>query len=138
MLRTSEVAFNSSLHGRERREQRDIGKRDLQSAVRYGKQEVTFSRNGERRWKYTFGDVVYITDVTSSLEVTSWALELPLASYELPDILLQKYNEAIRRINANPSMIRSHTVLIVDMSASMNKSDMNGHRTRGYSCHALL
>jgi hypothetical protein len=138
MLHTSEIVFNSSLHGRERREQRDISKRDLQSAVRYGKKEVTFSWTGERRWKYTFGDVVYITDVTSSLEVTSWALELPLTCYKLPDILLQKYNEATRRIDANPLMIRSHTVLIVDMSASMNKSDMNGHRTRGYSCHAFL
>lgn len=138
MLQTSEIPFNSSIHGRERREQRNITRRDLQAAVKYGKKEQGLpSRSGEPRLKYTFGGVVYITDWTSSVEVTSWALELPLIGYEIPDRVLMNYNEAKRRITANPLMITSHTVLIVDMSASMSKSDMNGHRTRG-RYHAII
>jgi hypothetical protein len=36
---TSNIPFLSSVHGRERRYQRDISKRDLQSAVKYGMKE---------------------------------------------------------------------------------------------------
>ena len=58
-----------------RREQRDIDRRDLQAAVRHGRREDAsrFVRGRLRqRWKYTFANVVYITDATSTEEVTSW------------------------------------------------------------------
>lgn len=38
--------------------------------------------------------------------------------------------EAKRRLEQDPRLITSHTVLVVDLSAIMRKSDMNGHRTR--------
>jgi Alpha-kinase family len=131
MMKTTEIPFISSLHGRKRRLQRGIAIRDLQSAVKYGEKEKGFpNKDGECRWKYTYGDVVYITDVTSTNEITSWALELPLLKVEISDQYKSSYSEAKSRIDADASIITSHTVLIVDMSASMNKSDMNGHRTR--------
>ena len=75
MLPTNQIPIVSSIHGRERREQRDITKRDLQAAIKYGTKEAQF-RLGKIRWKYTFADVVYITDETSTVEVTSYAVEL--------------------------------------------------------------
>jgi hypothetical protein len=43
---------------------------------------------------------------------------------------IRRHEEARRRIRLDPSIITSHTVIVVDMSGSMKKSDMNGHRTR--------
>ena len=55
-------------------------KRDLQAAVKYGAKERT-----GRGWKYTFADVVYITDITSTVEITSWAVQLPLEKIPIDD-----------------------------------------------------
>ena len=87
MLPTQDIPFVSSIHGRERRTQRDISKRDLQSAVKYGIKERGFPhpKTGAKRWKYTYNDIVYITDATSTVEVTSWALELPLSAVSIPE-----------------------------------------------------
>ena len=131
MLPTSDISFISSAHGRERRSERDIAVRDLQAAVKYGVKEPGFpNKLGELRWKYTYGDVVYITDSTSRKEITSWATEMPLSRVEIPERYATSHREAETRILRDPSIITSHTVLLVDMSGSMNKSDMNGHRTR--------
>lgn len=140
MMRTSLIAVNSSTHGRERRNQRDITKRDLQAAVKYGKKEKGFPnpRTREPRWKYTYADIVYITDSTSTREVTSWATEIEINEVEIPNRRLIQYREAKNRIDADPSIITSHTVLIVDKSASMKKSDMNGHKTRARGVYFSL
>lgn len=132
MLRTDDVPLVSSTHGRERRTQRDISKRDLQAAVKYGVKERGFPhpRTGAMRWKYTYNDIVYITDATSTVEVTSWALELPISPVPIPSHYQVSYEEAKRRLELCPKSITSHTVVLVDMSGSMNKSDMNGHRSR--------
>ncbi|CAN0296582.1 unnamed protein product, partial [Discosporangium mesarthrocarpum] len=59
----------SSLHEAKRSDQRGIGKHDHQTAVKYGKR----TSDGEwERWKYTFKNIVYITDESSTPEVTSW------------------------------------------------------------------
>lgn len=48
---TSLVDILSSAHGRQRRSERLISKRDLQAAVRYGKKEVASKSKGVvRRW----------------------------------------------------------------------------------------
>jgi hypothetical protein len=64
---TSLVTVLSSAHGRQRRAEREIHKRDLQAAVKYGvKESAGVCRIfGTPRWKYTFADVVFITDATS-------------------------------------------------------------------------
>ena len=67
MLTTSDVPFLSSIHGRQRREERDIDQHDLQAAVMHGRREdasrVVRGRKVQR-WKYTFANIVYI--ITSS------------------------------------------------------------------------
>ena len=131
---TDNILLFSSLHGRERRIQRDITKRDFKSAIKYGQKEKVFRRSeGDIqviRWRIRYLHVIYITDESMTIEVTSYAEELPLLKALVPLYYDTKYNEAKRRITSNKSMITSHLVFIVDMSASMDKSDMNGHRTR--------
>ncbi|RYG98796.1 hypothetical protein EON65_51000 [archaeon] len=132
MLPTSRIELQSTLHGEERRFQRDISKRDLQAAVKYGTRERGFPcpQTGRPRWKYTYADIVYITNETSKVEVTSWTLELPLSRKIIPQNYLNRHAEAANRVHLDPSIITSHTILIVDMSGSMKQSDMNGHKTR--------
>lgn len=133
MLRTNDVGFISSLHGRERRAQRNIAVRDLKAAVKYGTKEkssICDPKTGRPRWIYRYQDITYVTDETSTIEVTSWALEIPMEKISIPEKILVKLGEAQRRVQENPHLITSHTVLVVDMSRSMEKSDMNGHRTR--------
>ena len=52
--------------GRQRRKERNISKRDLQAAVKHGTKKLSFPcpKTGERRWLYTFADIVYVTDDT--------------------------------------------------------------------------
>lgn len=56
---TSEISFISHAHGRERRSQRGIIKKELQAAIKNGKKErVANGRNGDGRWKFTHNGVV--------------------------------------------------------------------------------
>ncbi len=129
---TSNIPFLSSVHGRERRYQRDISKRDLQSAVQNGKKEEASANptTGEKRFKYTYADIVYITDESSTREITSWALPVPFQALEISKSLAIQYVEAKRRLGYNNQIITSHAVFIVDMSGSMRNSDMIGPRSR--------
>ena len=127
---------------------RDVTKHDLQAAVIHGFKEKSRHRDpqtGEPRWKYTHKEagIVIITDSTSTKEVTSFAIELELEEVGISPRRLTKlysiqYREAKKRITAYPSIITSHTVLIVDKSASMKLSDMNGHKTRARGVYYSL
>jgi len=128
----SEIEFIESLHGSNRRLERSITKRDLQAAVKYGTKVLGFPHphTKELRWKYEYDDITYITDHSSTIEVTSWAVELPLEKFEITQKLHQQYLESKRRLKLDPDRISSHAVFVVDQSRSMNLSDMNGHRSR--------
>ena len=53
-LATSAVTLISHTHGRDRREQRGIERRELQEAVKYGRKErANPGRDGQARWRYT-------------------------------------------------------------------------------------
>ena len=53
-LPTSSVSLVSHAHGRARREERGIERRELQEAVKYGRKErANPGRNEEIRWRYT-------------------------------------------------------------------------------------
>lgn len=74
---TAQSVLESSLHGRQRREERGIQKIDLQRARRYGMKEA--GRFG--RLKYTYGGVVFIYDPHRNREVTSFkSQDVALAS----------------------------------------------------------
>lgn len=128
-LKTSCTDFISSVHGEQRRRERDISKRDLLAAVKYGsKKRVGNPRGGELHWKYTFAEVVYITDATSTKEITSWTFPLPLQKAPVNTEMQRQMNEQKNRLTK--LKITSHTILIVDQSESMNNADVPGHRSR--------
>ena len=139
---TVQSVLESGVHGRLRREERNIQKIDLQRARRYGMKEP--ARNG--RVKYTYGGIIFIYDPESNREVTSYrapdkALETSGTKCTQPIILAKKeeYNSAIivrirehsrLRTLQNKKSWTSHSVLVVDMSGSMRRDDVNGARCR--------
>lgn len=143
----------SGAHGRERRAERHIKKSALQMARRYGMREV--ARYG--REKYTYGGVTFIYSPQSNHEVTSYrrdnqgkhpaassgaAEKLPSGTLStLPILLSKKYEydtpEMLQRHEAlcsvvarDPNRWLSHSVLVVDMSGSMRRDDVDGARCR--------
>lgn len=139
-VRASCVEFISSVHGQQRRRERDVSKRDLQAAVKYGVKEkaLPHPRTKEPRWKYTFADVVYITDPSSTVEVTSWALQLPLEEAPVEASMLQQFAVQKKRLRSGHTPITSHTVMVVDQSTSMNQSDVHGHRSRSRGAYYAI
>ena len=134
--------LNSATHGRERRAERNIQKIDLQRAKKYGICE--HQSNGRDR--YTYGGIVFIHDPYQDREVTSWTSP-DFASQEsgtkaMKPILLQKKSKfdteqarlhhCLRRtkIFNSHNDWRSHTVIVVDMSGSMRRDDVQGAKCR--------
>ncbi|CAM9612110.1 unnamed protein product, partial [Hapterophycus canaliculatus] len=137
---TSDIPFFSSLHGRQRRAERDIDARDLKAAVKYGVKHPAKrdKYTGERRWRYTFADVVYITDSTSKREITSWVapISVPTANLTLKEI--GENERAKELLEDNPSLCTSHTVIVVDQSGSMRESDVTDFYDRSRAVFGML
>lgn len=128
-VQTSCIEFVSSLHGKQRRLERNLSKRDLQTALKYGKRERSYLE----RWKITWENVVYIVDSTLTHEVTSYSLPLPLLKAPVDQRMIAQASEAKARITDGVRPCTSHTVLIVDQSASMRTADVAGHPSRSRS-----
>jgi hypothetical protein len=133
MESTSVITVLSSVHGRQRRIERNIGKRDLQAAVKYGTKSKGHPcpRTGARCWLFTFADVVYVTDDDERQEITSWPLQGGGIDVEKVtiDSTMQKAHDAAVVSAANLAKWTSHTVVVVDQSGSMHKADVD-HATR--------
>ncbi|CAM9693402.1 unnamed protein product, partial [Hapterophycus canaliculatus] len=138
--RTSDVPFFSSLHGRERRVLRGIDKIDLQAAVLHGTKEAGWPHpaTGAARWKYTHANIVYISDESSTHEVTSYAepVAIPRAGLSLAHV--RDHEAAKERLRMNPTLCTSHTVLVVDQSASMKTCDIFDFRNRSMAVFGML
>uniref|UniRef100_A0A7S2JX26 Alpha-type protein kinase domain-containing protein n=1 Tax=Leptocylindrus danicus TaxID=163516 RepID=A0A7S2JX26_9STRA len=130
---TSAVTVLSSTHGRQRRMERNIAKRDLQAAIKYGEKEATRSpMTGKRGWKYTFAGNVYITDRTSTREITSWpepCFGMDLEKVTITSEMMQEHKEAVKCLS-DESKWNSHAVAVVDQSGSMRKADAAEGATR--------
>ena len=81
--RTSLITILSSTHGRLRREQRDIDKRDLQTALKYG----TTMKVWKNRWRIEYDGIVFITDEAMRREIASFPAPLAEAPVETSDRL---------------------------------------------------
>lgn len=121
---TSLITILSSEHGRLRREQRDIEKRDLQKALKYGKRETAWNN----RWKITHDGVIFITDSNQIREIT--AFPAPLSFVEVSAKDKEDHAKAKLIIERKPHLCRSHTVIVVDNSGSMTTHDILLHRDR--------
>ncbi|CBN76804.1 conserved unknown protein [Ectocarpus siliculosus] len=137
---TSEVLFFSSLHGERRRAERQIDRRDLQAAVRYGKKQLAKRdpETGAIRWKYTYADIIYITDETSTQEITSWVAPIGIPHAELTLKQIGEHEAAKQRLKNDPSLCTSHTVIVVDQSGSMRETDVADFYNRSQAVFGML
>jgi len=150
---TEDFTVLSSLHGRKRRKQRDISKRDLQVAVKYGTKTPASTINGKLRWKYTHNNISYITDETSRVEITAWSVnqhqenkkpdkETKKAKHsrQIPEMHVDTlhHNMQASAVSTRPATVTSHTVLVVDMSGSMRNRDVTAGSTRAQAVYENL
>jgi hypothetical protein len=132
--------MQNKIRRRRRRSQRNIDKKDLQAALKYGIKEPAkpCRRTGAKRWKYKFRHIVYITDEHSTREITSWIEPMPLPKiFVMPEEIVNQ-GKIAERLARNPQMCTSHTVLIVDHSASMATSDIPEYRHRSDAVYCCL
>lgn len=115
-----------SIAGFDRDKQRGIDKNDLQTSMKYGKQERSFGDTV----KYTYNDIVYIYNCKEKTAVTCWTNPLPLV--KVPHVCLreQEHQDGLDIIRTNKSAWKSNTVIVVDTSGSMRTSDVWGARNR--------
>ena len=125
---TEDISLISHTHGRERRAERNIQRKELQAAIKYGtKERANPGRDNSTRWRYTYDGVVYITDETSRHEVTSWRIDGLDAEAAMAPAEVELGGKGM------------HAVLIIDMSASMRNADVPGFSSRAAAVyHALL
>lgn len=122
------MSFLSSTHGRLRRQQRNIGKRQLQAALKHGRRSRTHVPG---RSKYEHNGTTFIVDDKTKREITSFAtaLDLPLKTITLDT--KQRHDAAKQQIETRSQQYcKSHSVILVDVSGSMRESDVQGSRTR--------
>jgi hypothetical protein len=129
---TSLISILSTEHGRMRREERDIDKRDLQKAIKFG----TRKRCWGYRWMIEYDGIVFIADDCLRREVTCYPS--PLAFAEIDEDARTAHVKAKRVIDQKPELCVSHTVLIVDNSGSMTTHDIPLHRDRQVAAYTTM
>lgn len=130
-ISTSLITFRETEHGRERRRQRGIDKKDLQSAMKYGKKEKGKHRHhGHPTVVYRYKEIVYVVDKVTKEEVTSYAVTVKLDRVQIDSSILLEYENCYRQIKSDLDCWTSHTVIVVDTSGSMREADIWGSRTR--------
>ena len=128
---TSCITFIERAHGRMRRDQRGIGKKDLQAAKKHGDRKFGYDRpNGDSTSIYTHKHIVYIMNDVNGEEVTSYALPIKLDYVPVTEEMQRVHDGTVEKIQRDNSCWSSNTVFVVDTSGSMKNSDVWGTRTR--------
>lgn len=124
-------SFVETKNGRLRREQRAIDKRDLQTAKKEGVKSYSIKRsNGDPTAVYEYKDIVYVINDTTGEEITSYAFPILLEPVPISTEMKRNYEDAIHLIKSDKSKRKSNTVIVVDVTGSMRKSDVWGTKTR--------
>jgi hypothetical protein len=110
---TSLITILSSTHGKLRREQRDIDKRDLRKALKHGVIRRTW---GDRR-AIEYDGIIFITDASMRREITAFPSPLPEAPID--NTMQESDAKAKALLERKPELVTSHTVLVIDDSGSM-------------------
>jgi hypothetical protein len=121
---TSLITILSSTHGRIRREQRSIDKRDLQKAMKYG----TCLKNWKGRWKFEYDGITFITDPSKRQEITAFPSPLPDVRIDIKT--KSDHSNLKELLNRKPKLSTSHTVFVIDNSGSMlsKRNDIHLYR----------
>ena len=133
-----ELSLLSTLHGRARRELRDISKHDFRTVVRYGTKTKTWGRKGEHRWKFEFGNTVCITDFTCCQEITCYKKAIKIEPAKITEQMLENRARACRILSDDPHLVTTHSIIIIDQSASMATCDVNCFRSRSDAAYGTL
>ena len=129
---TSLITILSSAHGRLRREQRDIDKRDLQKAIKHG---TRYFQPSQRTWVVTYDGIIFVVDKALKREVT--VFPAPLATAPISLQVAANHSAAKEVIKRKPELCNSHTVLVIDNSGSMRERDIALHRDRQIAAYTL-
>jgi Mg-chelatase subunit ChlD len=129
---TSAVTFLETEHGRLRRKQRGIDKKDLQSARKHGTRVAGYRRpqNGDPTGIYTYKGISYVVNERTGEEVTSYTVPLELECIPVTEKMQKEYDDAVVKIKADKNAWLSNTVIVIDTSGSMSEGDIWGARTR--------
>jgi len=111
---SSQLSLLSSTHGRARRQLRDISKQTLRDCVRYGVKTRGRTVRGETRWKFQFGNTVFITDATCTQEITSYKLAVSIEPATISQEMTDAHTEVSRTLRDNFSLCTTHSIIIVD------------------------
>ena len=126
------VPFTESAHGKMRRDERNIGISQLQAAMKDGewRRGAPSRPNGDPTSVYTHDNIFYVVNDTTGEEVTSYTRPVELHPVNVTPEDLELYQKAKRHIEEDSTVWESHTVIVVDTSGSMKKSDLHGARNR--------
>jgi hypothetical protein len=129
---TSAVTFLETEHGRLRRKQRGIDKKDLQSARKHGTRVAGRPRKetGDPTGVYTYKDIVYIVNEITGEEVTSYTVPIEFDCVPITAAMGASHDTAVVKIKLDKDAWLSNTVLVIDTSGSMRTGDVWGSRTR--------
>ena len=121
------MTFVETEHGRLRRRQRGIDKKDLQAAKKYGHRRTGYPRpNGDPTAVYTYKDIVYIVNERTGEEVTCYAIPIKLEYVPVNANLQKAHDAALEQIKTDLNSWKSNTVMVVDTSGSMRTADVWG------------
>eukprot|EP00804_Cyclotella_cryptica_P009618 CCRYP_006297-RA/>CCRYP_006297-RA protein AED:0.02 eAED:0.02 QI:639/1/1/1/1/1/3/1106/413 len=135
---TEELTLLSTLHGQARRELRDISKHDLKTVLKYGVKTRGRVVNGEKRWKFEFGNTIYITDEECSKEITCYKKSVKIEHAKITQAMLDRHDEAVRILKDDPQLCTTHSIIIIDQSGSMRTCDVNCFRSRSDAAYGTL
>ena len=103
---TEELTVLSTIHGRLRRELRDITKLDLKTVMKYGTKSKGNFVNGDQRWKFEFGNTVYITDNTCRKEITCYKKAIDIQPAQITEEMWSNHRKALRILKNDPQLVR--------------------------------
>lgn len=135
---TAELTVLSTVHGRQRRELRDITKHDLRTVMKHGTKSKGNLVNGDQRWKFEFGNTVYITDNSMRKEITCYKKAIEIQPAIITPQMLKNHHQAKQILKNDPQLCTTHSIVIIDQSGSMKKCDVNGFKTRSDAAYGSL
>ena len=135
---TEELTLLSTLHGRARRQLRDISKHDLKTVMKYGTKTKGRVVNGDQRWMFEYGNTVVITDYFCTKEITSYNKSITIERATITQQMWDNHNEAVRILREDPHMCTTHSIIIIDQSGSMKTCDVNCFRSRSDASFGTL
>lgn len=126
----------SSLHGQQRRIERGISKSEFYNAVKFGVRSPGYPcpKTGENRWIFTYkeGGIGVITNHDCTQEITAWALPcwgIDIEKIPISDDMRKAHEKAVHD-SRHHDRWNSHTVVVLDQSGSMRKTDATNGVTR--------